>query len=118
MANPPTAIFATNDQSAIGVFQAAEELKIRIPEDVSVIGFDNITEAQYLGLTTIDQCLGEMGYVAIQMLTKLINKEVLVAEIYEMPTKLVIRSSCRDIKTNVISNSQPGKPRAKEVIIK
>ena len=51
--NPPTAIFASNDQMAMGVFQVAEELGIRIPEDLSVIGFDNITESKYMGLTTV-----------------------------------------------------------------
>ena len=40
---PPTAIFASNDQMAIGVFPVSEELGIRIPNDLSVIGFDNIT---------------------------------------------------------------------------
>jgi LacI family transcriptional regulator len=77
MDNPPTAIFASNDQSAIGVFQAAEELGLDIPEDVSVVGFDNIAEAKYLGLTTVDQFLADMGYVAAQMLLKLINNEPL-----------------------------------------
>jgi LacI family transcriptional regulator len=71
--NPPTAIFAANDQSAFGVFETAEELGVRIPIDLSVVGFDNISEAKYLGLTTVDQFLAEMGYVAVQMLIKLIN---------------------------------------------
>jgi LacI family transcriptional regulator len=97
--NPPTAIFASNDQSAIGVFQAVQELGLRIPEDVSVIGFDNILEAKYLGLTTIDQSLSEMGYVAIQMLIKLVHKEELPTQVYEIPTKLVVRSSCRELKS-------------------
>jgi len=91
----PTAIFASNDQSAIGVFQAAEELGLSIPDDLSVVGFDNIAEAKYLGLTTIDQFLADMGYVAMQMLLKLINNEALDEPIHKMPTKLVIRSSCR-----------------------
>lgn len=95
MKEPPSAIFAANDQSAIGVFEAAEELGVRIPEDVSVIGFDNISEAQYLGLTTIDQFLADMGYIAIQMLIKLINDEPLDVHVHKMPTKLVVRSSCR-----------------------
>jgi LacI family transcriptional regulator len=95
MLNPPSAIFAANDQSAIGVFQAAEELGLRIPEDLSVIGFDNISDAKYLGLTTIDQFLAEMGYVAIQMLVNLINDQPLDEHVHKMPTKLVVRSSCR-----------------------
>ncbi len=95
--NPPTAIFAGNDQSAIGVFEAAEELGKRIPNDLSVVGFDNISEAKYLGLTTVDQFLADMGYVAVQMLIKLIAKEPLESEIHKMQTKLVERSSCRKL---------------------
>jgi LacI family transcriptional regulator len=92
---PPTAVFAANDQSAIGVFQAAAELGVCIPEDCSVLGFDNIPEARYMGLTTIDQFLEQMGYVAVQMLVQLIDQEALEDRVYRMPTELVIRSSCR-----------------------
>ena len=99
--DPPTAIFAANDQSGIGVYQAAEELELRIPDDLSVIGFDNISEAKYLGLATIDQCLADMGYEAIQMLIKLINNEPLDVQIYKMSTKLIERSSCRAIPNTV-----------------
>lgn len=101
--NPPTAIFAANDQSAIGVYQAAEELGISIPADLSVIGFDNISEAKYLGLTTVDQFLSEMGYVAVQMLIKLINGELLELEIHKMQTKLVKRTSCQKLIQTVQS---------------
>jgi LacI family transcriptional regulator len=97
MANPPTAIFSANDQSAIGVFQAADELKIRIPADLSVVGFDNITEAEYLGLTTVDQLLADMGYIAIQMLIKLINDEPLDEDVHKMQTRLVVRTSCQTL---------------------
>jgi LacI family transcriptional regulator len=97
LSNPPTAIFAVNDQSAIGTFQAAEELGIRIPSDLSVVGFDNISEAKYLGLTTVDQFLADMGYVAVQMLIKLINGEPLELEIHKMQTKLVERTSCQKL---------------------
>ncbi len=92
---PPTAIFAANDQSAIGVFLAASEVGVRIPEDCSVVGFDNIPEARYMGLTTVDQFLEEMGYIAVQMLAKLIDKEPLVERVHKMPTELVERTSCR-----------------------
>ena len=94
MDNPPTAIFAANDQSAIGVFQAAEERGVRIPQDLWVVGFDNISEAKYLGLTTIDQRLADMGYAAIRMLLRLIANEPIEEMIHKMPTQLVERSSC------------------------
>jgi LacI family transcriptional regulator len=94
MGNPPTAIFAANDQSALGVYQAAEQLGVRIPEDLSVVGFDNISETRYRGLTTVDQFLDEMGYVAVQILIKLINDEKLENTVHKIPTKLVVRASC------------------------
>ena len=95
--NPPTAIFASNDQMAMGVFQVAEEMGIKIPDDLSVIGFDNITESKYMGLTTVDQFISEMGYVATQMLIKLINGVPLEDQTYRMQTRLVLRNSCREV---------------------
>ncbi len=92
--SPPTAIFAANDQSALGVFEAMDELGLTIPDDLSVAGFDNIAEARYVGLTTIDQSLSEMGYIATQMLIKLIENQPVESQIYKMPTKLIIRNSC------------------------
>jgi DNA-binding LacI/PurR family transcriptional regulator len=95
--NPPTAIFASNDQMAMGAFQVAEEMGIRIPEDLSVVGFDNITESKFIGLTTVDQFISEMGYVATQMLIKIIDGVPLEEQTYRMQTRLVIRTSCREI---------------------
>jgi LacI family transcriptional regulator len=92
---PPTAIFASNDQTAIGVYQVAEEMGLRIPQDLSVVGFDNITESKYMGLTSIDQFISEMGFVATQMLIKLIHEEPLEAQTYRMQTRLVTRNSCQ-----------------------
>lgn len=97
LGQPPTAIFASNDQMAMGVFQVAEEMGLRIPEDLSVLGFDNITESKYMGLTTVDQFISEMGYVATQMLIKLINGIELEDQTYRMQTRLVIRNSCREV---------------------
>jgi LacI family transcriptional regulator len=93
--NPPTAIFASNDQMAMGVFQVAQELGKKIPDDLSVIGFDNITESKYMGLTTVDQFISEMGFVATQMLIKLINGASLDDQTFKMQTRLVIRNSCK-----------------------
>jgi LacI family transcriptional regulator len=95
--NPPTAIFASNDQMAIGVFQVAEELGMQIPEDLSVVGFDNITESKYMGLTTVDQFISEMGFVATQILIKLINGATLEDQTYRMQTQLIVRNSCSEV---------------------
>ena len=91
---PPSAIFASNDQMAMGVFQVAEEMGLQIPNDLSVIGFDNITESKYMGLTTVDQFIAEMGYVATKMLTDIINNKHPENQTYKVQTKLVIRNSC------------------------
>jgi len=98
MKNRPSAIFASNDQTAMGVYQVADEMGLKIPEDFSLIGFDNIPESRYLGLTTVDQFILEMGYVATQMLIKIIEGIPLVDQTYKMQTRLVIRNSCRKLE--------------------
>jgi LacI family transcriptional regulator len=94
---PPTAILAANDQSAIGASEAACEMGLRIPDDLSVIGFDNIPEAVYFNpsLTTVDQFIDKMGYVATEMLIRLIQGESLDNNLCMVRTELVIRDSCR-----------------------
>lgn len=100
--NPPTAIFAANDQSAIGTIEAAREMGLHVPDDLSVVGFDNIPEAAYFNpaLTSVDQFIDEMGHVAIEMLIDLIEGEPLENDLYKMPTQLVVRDSCRAIAGN------------------
>ena len=95
--DPPTAIFASNDQSAIGVILVAESLGIRIPEDLSLVGFDNIPEAAYLDLTTVDQFIRQMGYIGTQMLFDLIQGKTLDTDLHEIDTKLIVRGSTRAI---------------------
>jgi LacI family transcriptional regulator len=97
---PPTAIFAANDQSAFGVIQAAHERGLKIPDDLSVAGFDNIPEAAYYlpeGLTTVDQSVFQMGLIATEMLVQLIKGEALEKRLRKMPTQLIVRGSCRSI---------------------
>jgi LacI family transcriptional regulator len=94
---PPTAIFASNDQSAIGVIIVAETLGIRIPEDLSLVGFDNIPEAAYLDLTTIDQNINQMGYIGTKMLIDLIQGKTLDKALQKIETKLIIRGTTRHI---------------------
>jgi LacI family transcriptional regulator len=98
----PTAIFAANDMSAMGVYQAAREFDLQIPGDLSVIGFDNLREAAYLDppLTTIDQFLEKMAIMATEMLVKLVKGECPPinpneeSNLYKIPAQLVIRDSC------------------------
>ena len=100
LADRPTAIFAANDQSAFGVIKAAHEMGLKIPDDLSIVGFDNIPETAYhlpVGLTTIDQGLHEMGRAATEILIKLIKGEEVRETIYKIPTQLVVRGSCRAI---------------------
>ena len=99
----PTAIFAANDQSAIGAIEAAQEAGLGVPDDLSVVGFDNIPEAAYMNpaLTTVDQFIDEMGYVATEMLIRLIRGEPLESDPYKMPTQLIVRDSCRAIGNGV-----------------
>ncbi len=64
----PTAIFAASDTQAMGVLKAARERGISVPDDLAVIGFDDIEVADFIGLTTIRQQLEESGRVAVELL--------------------------------------------------
>jgi len=96
---PPTAIFAANDETAIGVIEAAAEQGLRVPQDLSVIGFDNIPEAAQVSprLTTIDQGIETMGYLAVGLLIELLQGQPLTSSSRKVPTQLVIRESCQAI---------------------
>jgi LacI family transcriptional regulator len=108
LSDRPTAIFAANDQSAIGTIEAAYEMGLRVPDDLSVVGFDNIPEAAYVNpaLTTVDQFIGKMGYVATETLIGLIQGKPLDGDLYTMPTQLVARDSCRAITGNSLMSGK------------
>jgi LacI family transcriptional regulator len=95
----PTAIFAANDKSAIGAIEAINEVGLKVPDDISIVGFDNIEEASFVngGLTTVDQFIEDMGRVAVEMLVKLIQNKPIEHHIQRMPTKLIVRNTCREI---------------------
>lgn len=71
---PPTAIFAINDFMALGVLQAAAEAGLRVPQDLSVAGFDNVSIAQPFGLTTADPRLDEVAQAAISMIVDAVGR--------------------------------------------
>lgn len=93
---PPTAIFAFNDEQAAGVYRALHECGIAVPEQMSVIGFDDTLLASRLTppLTTIRQPLFAMGKMAGKMLLRLLAGETLESMRVELPTTLVERGSC------------------------
>lgn len=95
----PTAIFAANDASAIATMAAARTLGLSIPDDLSVIGFDNVPESA-LGeppLTTIEQPIQRMGFEAVELLIGLIEKRQDLVTHRMLPTRLVVRGSCRPV---------------------
>ncbi len=93
---PPTAIFASNDLEATGVYLALYEHGISIPQQMSVIGFDDIPSSALAPppLTTIHQPLKAMGKAAANMLLKMIAGEQLENTRVELATSLVVRKSC------------------------
>lgn len=93
--DPPTAVFACNDGEAIGVYHAAHELGLRIPDELSVIGFDDMPAIRWTvpPLTTIRQPLTEMGVAAATMLVTLAQGEPLSQSRVELGTELIIRGS-------------------------
>lgn len=74
--DPPTAIFAFSDTQALGVLGALREAGLSCPDDVALIGFDDIEVAQYLGLTTIHQPLYESGLRAFRLLMDIVEDDV------------------------------------------
>ncbi|HEY5247026.1 MAG TPA: LacI family DNA-binding transcriptional regulator [Dermatophilaceae bacterium] len=97
MADPPTAVFAANDLSAIRTMDVARSLGVSVPESLSVIGFDNVPESALCTppLTTINQPIQQMGFEAMKFLIDLINGTPIGDPHRQLPTKLVLRGSCR-----------------------
>ncbi|MER7890016.1 LacI family DNA-binding transcriptional regulator [Micromonospora sp. NPDC094482] len=91
----PTAIFAGSDMQAIGVLRAARQCGLRVPEDLSVIGYDNLPVAAWTdpALTTINQPLRDMAGIATQMLLDLANGNELATTRIDLVTELVVRDS-------------------------
>jgi LacI family transcriptional regulator len=93
--DPPTAIFAFNDNLAIGVLQAARDRGLRVPGDLSVVGFDDVEPATIVTptLTTVRQPLAEMGRTAVNLLMRLLERQRFETMRVELATRLVVRES-------------------------
>ncbi|WP_283153461.1 LacI family DNA-binding transcriptional regulator [Guptibacillus hwajinpoensis] len=94
--NPPTAIFAANDSMAMGAVKAVKAHGLRVPEDIGVVGFDNIQFSDIFepSLTTVAQPFMEMGERSMELLLKQINGETLTKKQHVLDTRLIIRDSC------------------------
>jgi LacI family transcriptional regulator len=91
----PTALVGFNDKTAVGALQAAAERGLRVPDDLSVAGFDDIdlSRATTPPLTTVRQPLQEMGRMAVTLLMRLLERHALEALHVELATELVVRAS-------------------------
>ncbi len=95
MQQPPTAIFCMNDEMAIGAIQTIKAKGLKIPEDISVAGFDDITYAKYWdpGLTTVAQPAEEFGKISMDLLVRIIEGEQLDDQDIVLPAEFIIRKS-------------------------
>jgi LacI family transcriptional regulator len=98
--DPPTAIFAYSDTQAFGVLRAAEELGITVPEDLSVIGYDDIEITEYLHLTTIRQQLFQSGVEGAKLLLEEIDIQHPEPREIVLPTELVLRKTTAPLATS------------------
>ncbi len=112
---PPTAVFAASDETAAGVIEAARARGLRIPEDLSVVGFDDTQVARFASppLTTVRQPLRQMGGVALRTALRLAAGETLESHHVELATELVVRSSTAAPPVGAAGPSSPtaGEPR-------
>jgi LacI family transcriptional regulator len=97
----PTALVAFNDKMAVGALRAAKERHLRVPDDLSVVGFDDtdISQATDPMLTTVRQPLAELGRMAVTMLMRRIKRQELDARHVELATDLVVRGSTGPVPT-------------------
>lgn len=93
--DPPSGIFATSDTQAFGVVEAARVRGMRVPQDLSVVGFDDLSISRWAAppLTTVRQPMAAMGHVACQTLVRLADGEPLASTRVELATELIVRES-------------------------
>ncbi|MGM0877304.1 MAG: LacI family DNA-binding transcriptional regulator [Bacillota bacterium] len=93
---PPTAVFAFNDEMAMGAIKAAKDSGLNVPDDLAVVGFDNIkmSSVHEPKLTTINQPKYEIGKKAMELLLKIINGETMHKKKIVLKDELIIRESC------------------------
>jgi DNA-binding LacI/PurR family transcriptional regulator len=102
---PPTAIFAFNDILAIGAIEAVRKLGLSVPEDISIIGFDNTILSKYCSpsLTTMSQPLDEIGHQAVDLLVEEIESRKTQKQRIMLSAELIIRESTGPMKQKQVN---------------
>ncbi len=88
---PPSAVFAGSDSQAIGILEGARQAGRRVPEDLAVVGYNDIEVAAYLGLTTVHVPMREMGQQGVELLLEAIEDPESPPEHIQLPAELVVR---------------------------
>ncbi len=108
--DPPTAIFASSDTQALGALEAVRAAGLRVPADVSVVGFDDVEVSGYVGLTTVRQPLFESGSLAATLLLGLLDDgEVPSPLVHRLDLDLVVRSTTAPPKTSARATGEPAR---------
>jgi DNA-binding LacI/PurR family transcriptional regulator len=93
LADPPTAVFAASDQQALGVIDALDALGLSVPEDLSVVGFDDVELARHAGLTTVAQPLAVSGARGAELLLCRLDGSEISTPRQHLPLELVVRGT-------------------------
>jgi LacI family transcriptional regulator len=104
---PPTAVFAASDMMAVGAIKALGDAGLRCPDDVAIVGFDDIQLAEYVSppLTTVRQDKRGLGAAAARSLVQMIEDPAAVPPMLLLPAELVVRGSCgaaKEVRDHVI----------------
>ncbi|MEA3338734.1 MAG: substrate-binding domain-containing protein, partial [Chloroflexota bacterium] len=99
---PPTAVFIASDMVAMGALRTLREEGVRAPEDIAVVGFDDITAARFItpALTTVQVPTFGLGWSATELLIRIIEQDTPNKTQVLLDTELVVRESCGAATTN------------------
>ncbi|CAN5609917.1 LacI family DNA-binding transcriptional regulator [soil metagenome] len=90
---PPEAVFVASDVQALGAMKAARDAGLQLPEDISIVGFDDISTSAYVGLTTLRQPMYEMGKLATELLLRRIENPTATPSHTIFAPRLVVRET-------------------------
>jgi DNA-binding LacI/PurR family transcriptional regulator len=91
--NPPSAIFAASDSLALGVLRAARERNVQVPEQLAVLGFDDLDFSEFVGLSTVSQSLETSGRQAVELLLAAMADPQPLTRHVQAPLRLVQRNT-------------------------